>query len=562
MNNIKKVFILSFLIYIGLWETYGQEIILKVEATTEKDTEILNFVESLTTFKDFESLKKEVFRIQKQIYNKGYIGVKFLSLVDNGSDYTAKFDLGPMYKSILIFGHSEIFESLGFNSQKDIKSKEKYVEVLIPSLEKTLEQISESLSLSGYSFATVRLKNINSKNNYQITADIVIEKGYKRSLQEVKILGYKKFPKGFIKHFLKIKTQETFDIESIRSKMTLLDELSFVEQKRSAEVLFLKDTTSVYLYLKKLKSNRFDGFLGFGSNETTNEIEFDGYLNLNLVNNLNFGESLNLNYKSDEIDQKTINVSFLMPYLFSTPLGSTINLNIFKKDSTFTTAQQSIDLHYNLNQNNRLGIGIQAEQSNVINNTLNSLVEDYKSEFYEIHYNYKKRQKLDELNPIKTQLDISLAFGSRKSNNTIKQHKISLKGSKIFNLNSKSSIFLKLHIEELQSDKYIINELLRFGGITSIRGFQENSLFAKRMGIICTEYRYRLSSELFVNSVIDSGSFENINNEYNQIYGFGFGFGLLTKSGILRMTYANGKTKNSKFDFSNSKLHLSFTNIF
>ena len=545
-----------------MWETYAQEIILKVEATTEKDTEILNFVESLTTFKDFESLKKEVFRIQKQIYNKGYIGVKFLSLVDNGSDYTAKFDLGPMYKSILIFGHSEIFESLGFNSQKDIKSKEKYVEVLIPSLEKTLEQISESLSLSGYSFATVRLKNINSKNNYQITADIVIEKGYKRSLQEVKILGYKKFPKGFIKHFLKIKTQETFDIESIRSKMTLLDELSFVEQKRSAEVLFLKDTTSVYLYLKKLKSNRFDGFLGFGSNETTNEIEFDGYLNLNLVNNLNFGESLNLNYKSDEIDQKTINVSFLMPYLFSTPLGSTINLNIFKKDSTFTTAQQSIDLHYNLNQNNRLGIGIQAEQSNVVNDTLNSLVEDYKSEFYEIHYNYKKRQKLDELNPIKTQLDISLAFGSRKSNNTIKQHKISLKGSKIFNLNSKSSIFLKLHIEELQSDKYIINELLRFGGITSIRGFQENSLFAKRMGIICTEYRYRLSSELFVNSVIDSGSFENINNEYNQIYGFGFGFGLLTKSGILRMTYANGKTKNSKFDFSNSKLHLSFTNIF
>ena len=344
--------------------------------------------------------------------------------------------------------------------------------------------------------------------------------------------------------------------------MTLLNELSFVEQKRSAEVLFLKDTTSVYLYLKKLKSNRFDGFLGFGSNETTNEIEFDGYLNLNLVNNLNFGESLNLNYKSDEIDQKTINISVLIPYLFKTSLGSTINLNIFKKDSTFTTAQQSIGLHYNLNQNNRLGIGIQTEQSNIINNTINSLVEDYKSEFYEINYNYKKRQKLDKLNPIKTQLDISLAFGARKSNNTIKQRKIRFKGSKIFNLNSKNSVFLKLHIEEIQSNKYITNELLRFGGITSIRGFQENSLFATRMGTICTEYRYRLSPQLYINSIIDSGSFQNINNEYNQIYGFGFGFGLLTKSGILRMTYANGKTRNSTFDFSNSKLHLSFTNIF
>ena len=59
------------------------------------------------------------------------------------------------------------------------------------------------------------------------------------------------------------------------------------------------------LYLEKNKSNRFEGFLGFGSEETTGDLELNGYLNLNLVNNLNYGESFILNYRSDENDLKT-----------------------------------------------------------------------------------------------------------------------------------------------------------------------------------------------------------------------------------------------------------------
>ena len=68
--------------------------------------------------------------------------------------------------------------------------------------------------------------------------------------------------------------------------MELLNQLPFAQQKRPSEVLFTKDSTSVYLYLEKIKSNRFDGFIGFGTDETTGKIEFDGYLDLNLINNL------------------------------------------------------------------------------------------------------------------------------------------------------------------------------------------------------------------------------------------------------------------------------------
>jgi len=546
----------------SVWQINAQGISLNLKGHSPADQEVLESLSAAVIFENVAALETEIKHIQKQLYNKGYISLKFLGLKNEKLEYTAEFELGPAYKSILIFGHSSLFKPLGYTIEKDLDSNQFYVEVPISDLENTLDQLSIALSNESYTFATLKLQNIQPKDEIKIQANLVLDKGAKRTLQNIKVLGYDKFSTSYIKYFLQIKTQKPFKLERIQSQMKLLNQLPFVQQKRPAEVLFTKDSTTVYLYLEKIKSNRFDGFLGFGSDETTGKIEFDGYLDLKLINNLNFGESLNLNYKSDEIDQKTLDIALQLPYLFGTPLGSTLNLNIFKKDSTFTTAQQAIKLFYQLNENQQLGLGVRLQQSNAITNTYDAFVEDFDSQFYEINYNYSKQQQTDLLFPVHRQLEVSVAFGKRSAASELKQRHIRLKGFQIFNLNPKNSIFLKVHLEELQSDQYLLNELLRFGGITSVRGFRENSLFATRLGVLCSEYRYRFSPRLFAHSVIDAGYFQDFNNTDYQIFGFGFGFGLRSKGGLLRFTYANGKTKNIPFDFSESKLHLSFTSTF
>jgi outer membrane protein assembly factor BamA len=546
----------------SVWTIDAQEISLKLKGHSPADQEVLESLAAAVIFENVAALEDEIEHIQKQLYNKGYISLKYLGLKNEKLEYTAEFELGPAYKSILIFGHSSLFRPLGYTIEKDLDSNQFYVEVPISVLENTLEQLSKTLADKSYAFATLQLQNIQPEDEIKIKAELVIDKGTKRTLQKIKVLGYDKFPPSYIKHFLGIKIRKSFRLERIKSQMELLNQLPFAQQKRPAEVLFTKDSTSVYLYLEKIKSNRFDGFIGFGTDETTGKIEFDGYLDLNLINNLNFGESLKLNYKSDEIDQKTLDIALQLPYLFGTPLGSTLNLNIFKKDSTFTTAQQGIKLFYQLNENQQLGLGIRLQQSNAITNTSDAFVEDFDSQFYEINYNYSKRQKTDLLFPVQRQFEMSVAFGKRSAASELNQRQIRLKGFQILNLNPKNSIFLKVHLEELQSDQYLLNELLRFGGITSVRGFRENSLFATRLGLLCSEYRYRLSPGLFVHSVIDAGYFQDANNTDYQIFGFGFGFGLRSNGGLLRLTYANGKTKNIPFDLSESKVHLSFTSTF
>jgi hypothetical protein len=73
----------------------------------------------------------------------------------------------------------------------------------------------------------------------------------------------------------------------------------------------------------------------------------------------------------------------------------------------------------------------------------------------------------------------------------------------------KNSFFIKTKGNVLLSDSYFSNELFRFGGINSIRGFEENSIIASYYGLINLEYRYRLNSGIYVHSITDAAYFEN-----------------------------------------------------
>ena len=537
-----------------------QEINLRFKGESSIEQQIIDSVAKKSKFKKNNDLLDYLKETKKKLIRKGFLTITE-KLERNKNEYTIELKLGPRFKHVYISGNYYLFEKVGFKAEKNKITGEISTKIPVFILEETLKSISNILSNESFTFSTVKLINIKPHNNNSLKADIQIIKGDKRKIDKIKIVGYEKFPDLFIERFVGIRKNKAFDLNEIHKKLEALNQLTFATQKRSAEAMFEKDSTTIFIYLEKNRSSNFDGFLGFGSDEDSGQIQFDGYMNLNLINNLNQGESFNLNYKSDEIDQKTLNVNLTIPYLFRSPIGTSIKLNIFKKDSTFTNAQQSAELFYQFDPNQKIGIEYSVERSNEVNDT-NTNVEDFKSNFYNLNYNFLKLRKQDFLYQLNSSLDISLGFGKRSSLIETKQRQIKIKGNWLFELNKKNAFFINLHMEDLKSDGYLYNELIRFGGITSIRGFEENSLFAKRMAVLCSEFRYRFSNNLFIHSVIDSGYFEDFSRVDQQIFGFGFGFGLQTNGGLMRLTYANGKIKNNPFNISNSKLHVSFTSNF
>jgi len=128
-----------------------------------------------------------------------------------------------------------------------------------------------------------------------------------------------------------------------------------------------------------------------------------------------------------------------------------------------------------------------------------------------------------------------------------------------FYLNPKNCININYQNYFLKSETYIVNELYRFGGSRSIRGFAENSLQASFMTAIITEYRYIISPELFLHSILDYGYFEDKStNNTGNLLGYGIGMGLKTKNGMLKLAFSNGSNGGENTKFSNTIISINY----
>lgn len=563
---IKQIVSLILLFTVLSSTLVAQNLNLTVKGASDVETQTIDSLDYKKKHDDYASVTLETNLIQKKLIKLGYIESR-RSAVDKINDSTIafNFELNTKYETLHIYYNTTLVSKKIINLITT-KSFDDYFSVPFAEVERVLNFINTQIANEGYPFSKIRLSEIEPKDNKTLTAKLIIaEKQDKRYLNKIVIKGYNTFPKSFLKRYLKIKPSQIFNLETIKEKTAGLDNLRFAKQIKAPEILFTKDSTQLYLYIEKANSNAFDGFLGFSTNETSNKLELNGYLDLELTNNFNYGESLNLLYKGNENEEKTFEIKINLPYLFSSPIGLEAELNIFKKDSSFTTVNQKAKVFYQINRKNRLYFGLDNTQSNnLLTDTQTVSINNYNSNFLTSRYEYEHRDNKELLFQIKTLAQLEFGIGDREVLNTKNQQiKLFLNAHHIFNLNTSNSVFIRVHAGALNSGNYLENELIRLGGINSIRGFTENSLTATKYALINTEYRYLLSNTIYTHSVTDYAFIEDkITNKKENVYGFGLGFGIITKTGLFKFTFANGKGEKQQFKFSNSKIHLSLTSVF
>ena len=495
----------------------------------------------------------------EKLTKKGYLESQLAENFKlNDSTFYFKYNLGKKINNARIY--------IGIKSQESVARiysiKNDTLTIPYEEIEAFLNATLKKLETTGFSMAKVKLVNIQKTKEF-LSADLLITTEIKRQVNDIVINGYDKFPEGHKKNILRLYRNKVFNQKNLDKLYNDFEKFRFVKQSKYPEILFTKDSTKIYIYLEKTKPNTFDGFVGFTNNENKKVI-FSGYLDLILNNVLNSGEKLSLYWKSDGQDQKTFNLGMELPYIFKSPLGIKAELNIFKQDSTFQNSKTAINLGYYFNYNTRLYIGYQATESSDIQNVNSSTISDFNNSYLTTAFEYIDFKNDDFLFPEKTSFDLKIGTGKRDTK-LISDNQFfgSFFTKHNFYLNQKNIVNIKSQNFYLQSGNYIINELQRFGGINSIRGFNENSLQGNVFSSILSEYRYILTSNLYVHSIIDYGYIQDITTDSNgNLFGLGFGFGLLSKNGLFNLVYANGSTNNQTIKFSNSIVHISFKAVF
>lgn len=541
------------------WNASAQEFQLKIIGQTDIETKIIDSIGYLLKHKNTKSIIDENGLFYEKLIRKGYTESQFIeNFKPNDSTFGFRYNIGKKVNFIHIYISTAFQENL--SNLYAVKNDT----LILPynESEAFLNLTLKKLEANGFSMAKVKLVNIQPKKDF-LKADLSITKELKRQVNDIVINGYDKFPIGHKKNIIRLYRNKVFNQKNLDKLYNDFEKFRFVKQSKYPEILFTKDSTKIYVYLEKTKSNTFDGYVGF-TNDENKKVVFSGYVDLVLNNILNSGEKLALYWKSDGQDQKTFNLGVALPYIFKSPIGLKAELNIFKQDSTFQNTKTAIDLGYYFNFNTRLYLGYQSTESSDIQNVNTSTLTDFDNSFITTSLEFIDFKNDDFLFPQKTYFELKIGTGKRDSK-LISDNQLfgSLSLRHNLYLNDKNVVNIKSQNFYLQSGTYILNELQRFGGINSIRGFNENSLQGNLFGSILTEYRYVLSSGLYVHSIIDYGYLQDKTSDSNQnLLGLGFGFGLLTKNGLFNIVYANGSTNEKAIKLSNSIVHIAFKAIF
>lgn len=428
----------------------------------------------------------------------------------------------------------------------------------IEALKIFIDSITNTLEKKGDLFSKIHLENIQQKQN-NLFADLKIEKSHLRKIDTTIIKGYDNFPRSYLKNYLIQERDPILNINKIAEISKNIKDLNFVSEIKSPEILFTKDSTLLYLYLKKDKINNFDGLLNFSSDENNNLL-FTGYLNLELNNILNRGESFSLLWKANGKQSQNFNIKTTIPYIFNSRFTPELQFNIHKQDSTFLNTKLNTRLLYNYSNKSSIGITYKSENSiETLINTVNDSIADFSNSFIGILYSHRI-SKQDIFNNDKFYFEINPSIGERNSE---QQFQLNLKLQYIFDFSKKSSFYINNQSGYLNSEDILTNELYRIGGVNSIRGFNEESIFTSKYTYFNTEYRYLTSPKSYIYSITDFGYFKAINsNENKQIFSLGIGYLFRINNSQLNINYNYGVQNAGLSSNNSSRISIYFKNFF
>lgn len=550
--------LLGLLMFFCFQFSLGQNFYLNIKGTSEIENKTIDSLQYENKHTSVASILEEQKRFESKLTNQGFFDWQLLEQKKvNDSSFVFKYNLGNSIKSNTIYiGKLSAEEKSLLQLEKDTLT------ITTNEVENFMKSKIALLEKKGYSLANLQLVNQRRIGN-DLISDLQLKLNSKRNITDLVIVGYDKFPAGIKKAITKKAKKATFNQDNLKQINDTFDKLQFVNQIKYPEILFTTDSTKIFVYVEKSKPNKFDGFIGF-SNDDQSKLTFNGYLDLQLQNILNTGEKFNLYWKNDGNKQTSFNIGTELPYIFKSPIGIKANLKIFKQDSTFQNTVTDLNLGYYFAYNTKAFVGYQKTTSVDIQNTNSFSLNDFTNTFLTSSFEHLELNPDSFIFPEKAKVFVKFGTGNR----TIASQKTSQFFTQLdlnynFNLNQKNSILVRNQTFYLQSDDYVINELFRFGGINSIRGFNENSLQANAYTGIIAEYRYLLASNLYLHSITDFGYFQDkTSNIEDRLLGLGFGFGLFTKNGLFNLVYANGSTSEQAIKLSNSIVHISFKTNF
>lgn len=592
---IKQVLLLGFFLHVLLFGQAQSKIMFSLETAQTVNAEQVREI-NWKALRDTVQLMEILTGTLQVLQGKGYAESHYILHKISKDSFKAIVNPGPQYSWISLSKGSVdpfILSEIRFKEKSYQGDVFRYKDV-----ESLLESILEFSGNNGYPFATVRLDSILISKG-EVSATLNLDKNQLIKIDTLVLLGEAKVNPKYLSNYLEIKPGDLYNESLINEMMPKIRDLVFLEASDNPDIFFMRDQARINLYLKAIKSSRFDFIFGIlpNSSQTGGKLLITGDANLYLVNPFGTGKTIAASWKNLQPRSPQIDLLFKYPYIFQAPLGIDASFNLFKKDTLYIDIRAKAGLQFILSGQNYFRAFIDAFNSNLlfvdtatIRQTMKLPAQlDVNQLLYGIEYH---KEKLDyRISPKQGyDLTINLAAGNKKVKRNSKIIRLS---DDQFDFNSlydslpQNALTIKTEAQVskfwplgrwftlktayrgglIYNDGLAENELFRIGGQKLLRGFDDESLFASMYQVFILEMRYLISRNSYFSAFVDGGYVEKRVYDQPTInwtpYGFGLGLAFETRAGVFGLSYALGHLdSDNPLLFKNAKIHFGYVSLF
>ncbi|MBD0255748.1 MAG: BamA/TamA family outer membrane protein, partial [Cytophagales bacterium] len=358
-----------------------------------------------------------------------------------------------------------------------------------------------------YPFATVGLDSVALAGN-TVAARLRFAPGPYIIFDTLAVAGTARIKPAFLAAYLRLQKGHPYSEAGLQRGQAWLRQLPYVSVRQAYSVTLRNDRAYPVYYLDARRANAIDGLVGLQPNEQeNNRLLVTGQLNLQLRNLLGSGKSFLLQWQQIRRASPRLDVTYEHPAFLRTPLTVRAHFQLLKEDTTFLNVNQQLGLAYPLQRGAlQSWVRLRSSRLGTVAAVSDSLaLPDYGDTrllTYGLGYEW---QHLDD--PFYPLRGASLSISAEAGNKTIArnpllkaelyegvpassaQFSVQAEVKKFIALSRRATLLIGARGGKIINRHLFRNELFRLGGLTTLRGFNENFFFASEYGAGTLEYR-------------------------------------------------------------------------
>ncbi|AFM04021.1 outer membrane protein/protective antigen OMA87 [Bernardetia litoralis DSM 6794] len=481
---------------------------------------------------------------------------------------------------------------------KEFSKQNSNYPVKTQDIKKLQQAILKYAENNGYPMARTTLDSaeiIETQTRLYFSANLTYQSGSLIQFDSLIIDGNAKIKKDFLMNYLHIQKGKIYQENNVKNAVQLLKTMPYLKLKGKPKVEFRYDRAYLRLPLKKVKSSQFDGVIGFlpkseagvsSQNESGSGLLLTGQVKLNLVNPFGAGKTIAFEWQRIRPASQTLYVNYQHPNFLKTNLEIGGNFNFIKEDSTFSIVERRANIAYPSAKFGKIGFFtslLTTTRTGIIENTDTANIPTADSRFWHYGISHSYNTLDDIYFPRKGfQISTEISTGNKTFTDSLSrtlisdtqtesdfsspQLKFNTDANFYIKVSKLSSLRLRTQIQFIESKNLFLNELLRVGGLQNLRGFDPNSFFVSRYGLLGAEWRFYFEENSYLMAFAEQAAIR-AHTLRNEIYldlptSAGAGISFATKTGVFYFIYAMGKSKTQAISVVNSKIHFGLISHF